>query len=83
MNEWINAKDHLPEKDGRYLVCYNIKNSIHYKIEILYFQIEDEEGNFDDKKNVFYYDSEEWGYVEIDNVEYWMPLPELPKELEI
>jgi len=66
MNKWISVKDRLPEDQGEYLCCSNMKNKdgSHW-IEICYFYI-----------------SNEWIHYSGDEAipTHWMPLPELPKD---
>jgi hypothetical protein len=73
-DNWINVKDRLPEKDGTYLIVYT-------------------NGNYRDvraaKFNVGITGIGYWGptwstgesYVGYE-ASHWMPLPELPKEIE-
>ena len=64
MSEWISVKDRLPEEDGSYLVY-----------EAKYFGTGVYIGWFNNKKQ--YFTDEESSNVQ--NVDYWMPMPEPPK----
>ena len=82
MGEWISVKDKLPDKDGNYLCCWGEHKGIAIcsfaknlrKVDKYDFKGKNRAGWYD-------YDSE-WGYGEMCNVTHWMPLPELPNELE-
>ena len=85
MSKWNSCIDGLPKKDGRYLVCRYLG---HHYIDIVSFTLHPykvDKYDFIQYKNkreipVFFdYDSE-YGYYEIDNVRYWMEIPELPEE---
>ena len=81
-SEWIPVTERLPEEDGYYLVAKKIfNNSILQKV--LSFA---KDGRKVDKydfhrewKNVWHYYDSEWGYITVDSVTHWMPLPEPPK----
>ena len=81
MQEWISVDDRLPEEDGSYLVTINSFGGRKY-IDIRWFA---KDGEIVDKyelagqENVWYYYDSEWGYISIDSVTHWMPLPEMPK----
>ena len=81
VQEWISVKDRLPQEDGSYLVTINSFNGCKY-IDVRWFA---KDGEIVDKyelagqKNVWYYYDSEWGYISIDSVTHWMPLPEIPK----
>lgn len=81
MPEWISVKDRLPNKDGKYLCCWDFNG--HKSIAIYGFAknlSKVDKYDFKGKKHKgwFDYDSE-WGYGEMSGVTHWMPLPELPK----
>lgn len=76
--EWISVKDRLPNRSGKYLCA-----SIPQYIRTAYFSknlYKVDKYDFADKKGKsgFYNYDIEYGYCET-NVDYWMPLPELPK----
>ena len=81
-NKWIRVKDRLPNRSGQYLcasgsqyikTAWFSKNL--YKVDK--YDFADKKG----KSGFYNYDSE-WGYYETD-VAYWMPLPKLPKGLNV
>lgn len=79
--QWISVNEKLPEKEGdcEYLVTSRSGINILSFAKDLY---KVDEYDFWDKKGVsgwFDYDSE-YGYIEIDGVIAWMPLPEEYKE---
>ena len=80
--EWINVKDKLPEKDGKYLVVYTFFNckdigvvrfthNLH-KIDEYIFDTENRPG--------WYESDDEVGYFEMTTVTHWAKLPAFPKE---
>ena len=82
MDRWIPVSDRFPDQDGKYLVFE--KYAFGTSITTLGFA---KDGRKVDKydfhrewKNVWYRYSSEWGYITIDSVTHWMPLPEPPKE---
>lgn len=79
LSEWISVKDRLPDISGYYLckVCAFVR-----PIRIMGYQPRD---------TMWFKDRNQW-YVDTDHgedyaynwfVEYWMPLPEPPKEEQI
>ena len=81
VQEWISVKDRLPEQDGEYLI-YKVWGTRGW-CDKLYFA---KDGRKVDKydfgrkwKNVWYKYDSEWGYISIDYVTHWMPLPQPPK----
>ena len=82
--KWIPVSERLPDKDGSYLVFK--KNVYGTDTRALRFA---KDGRKVDKydfhtewKNVWYRYDIEWGYITIDDITHWMPLPEPPKEDE-
>ena len=78
--EWISVKEKLPDKDGDYL-CY--RKLFHgsgmavYSFALNLKKI-DEYDFYGEKRCGWYdYDSD-YGYYDIEDVTYWMPLPEEP-----
>lgn len=73
MSEWISAKNRLPEKGGKYLVCW--KGFLLPDVDLLYYSTDckqfgfwsDEEGDF------------VWNIEPVKEVTHWMPIPELPE----
>ena len=80
VQEWISVKDRLPEEDGNYLVCHwFMKTPI---ISLCGFAKDGEEVDEYDlkwQKNVWYDYCSEYGYVAINDITHWMPLPQPPK----
>lgn len=81
MNEWISAKDGLPKENGDYLCV--LESFAHRHIEVMGFA--NNLAKFDKdvfgkkkRKGWYLYDGE-WGFIEMDNITHWMPLPELPE----
>ena len=82
VQEWISVKERLPENDGSYLVTMNSFGGRKY-IGVRWFAKDGEAVNeyeLAGQENVWYYHDSEWGYISIDSVTHWMPLPQLPKE---
>jgi hypothetical protein len=78
---WIPVTERLPDQDGKYLVYQKFPYG--NEIRTLGFA---KDGRKVDKydfhrewKNVWYRYSSEWGYITIDGITHWMPLPEPPK----
>ena len=82
MAEWISVKERLPKKHGEYL-CYCTDGfgrcvSIYSfaknlsKVDDYYFEGIKRAGWYS-------YDSE-LGYIEMDDVTHWMPLPDAPQK---
>lgn len=68
VEEWISAKDRLPEKSGNVLACYceyNCMMVLNYSCRHHAFNAFD---GLPDAEN------------KIDDVKYWMSIPEPPKE---
>lgn len=85
--KWHNATTDPPKKDGRYLTCKKHK----FTGTTPYFEVVDytnklfaiDKYNFCDRKGQsgwYGYDLE-YGFYEIDDIQYWMELPEVPNEL--
>lgn len=81
MIRWIDVKDRLPEKNGKYLVIVGSSFGTYirlagYRHDL--FKLD----NYDFKKGdsgFFDYDSE-FGYYKVDKVLAWMELPEIPEK---
>lgn len=69
--EWISAKDRLPDTAERVLVCRTWLGSV-YKPLYGYYQ------DFPNQKGCWYILTEE-GYCSLREVTHWMPLPKPPK----
>ena len=81
VQEWISVEDRLPENDGSYLVTMNSFGGYKY-IDVRWFAKDGEAVNeyeLAGQENVWYYHDSEWGYISIDSVTHWMPIPEPPK----
>ena len=80
-SKWIPVLERLPEKDGRYATVCNFGNGVTSR-GFLSFAKDGKkvDYNLTGKKNVWYEFDREWGFVSIDSVTHWMPLPEPPKE---
>ena len=81
---WIPVSERLPEKNGRYLVTMSSFCCLPQRIEVLSFAMDlhrIDKYDFPEHKCGFYYMGEEWGYLEVDDVLAWMPLPEEYKEV--
>ena len=81
VQEWISIKDRLPEKDGSYLVVSNYFGN-HQSINVRSFAKAGEtvsEYDLAGEKNVWYRYDIECGYLSINSITHWMPLPQLPK----
>jgi hypothetical protein len=64
---WISVKDRLPEKDGWYFTCVEM-SGVPQCVGLSHF--ETYSGQWDDDDD------------SIELVDYWMPIPALPKEDE-
>ena len=81
VQEWISVKDRLPEEDGSYLVYSNSFGN-RKSVKLRWFAKDAEmAGAYDiaGQKNVWYLYDSECGYISINSVTHWMPLPEPPK----
>ena len=80
VQEWISAKDRLPEKKGAFLVYVKTKNKWCGYIKTTWFTpcYEGVEDHMQGKQVWYDYDSD-WGDYEVRDVTHWMPLPEPPK----
>lgn len=80
--QWFDAKTNPPAKEGYYLCASRgDKRSYHY---ILGYSknlesVDDLDFHGVKRPGWYEYDSE-YGYYEIPDVDYWMPLPEVPYE---
>ena len=81
VQEWISVKDRLPAKDGYYLAF--VQGYYAKCVRTLNFAKDGrkvDEFDFDEgDKNVWYRYDSEYGYVTVEDVTHWMPLPQPPK----
>lgn len=80
---WIPVTERLPEdENARYLVASDLMSGLW--VSICYFarnlEAVDEYDFAGKHRSGFYFSDDEYSYIEKDNVRYWMPLPEPPKE---
>ena len=81
VQEWISVTERLPEEDKDYLVITNAFGRCS-SVKIRSFAKDGEtidEYDLAGKKYVWYFWSNEYGYVSTNSVTHWMPLPEPPK----
>ena len=81
VQEWVSVKDRLPEKDGAYLVTTNSFGD-RQRVKLRWFAKDGENVDAYDlagQKDVWYLYDIECGYVSINSVTHWMPLPQPPK----
>ena len=82
VQEWISVKDRLPEKDGAYLVTTNSFGD-RQSVKLRWFAKDGENVDAYDlagQKDVWYLYDIECGYVSINSVTHWMPLPLEPRK---
>jgi hypothetical protein len=82
--KWIPVTERLPEQDGKYLVCKNLFGGA-YITAIRFANDGRKVCKFDFRErweNVWYEYDIEYGYLTVDTVTHWMPLPEPPNEVE-
>lgn len=85
-NNWIPAKDRLPDTEGCYLVTekHSYGSSVSNSISIVHFTKDlkaiDEFDFYGKSGEGWYVFDGEYGYIEVNNVVAWQPLPEPYKE---
>ena len=80
----IPVSERLPDKDGYYLVFQRNRYGVWSDVagfakdgrEVYRYDFERQ------WENVWYEYDNEYGYVVLDSITHWMPLPEAPKEKE-
>lgn len=86
--QWFNARTNPPTEEGKYLCITRFDE---FKTVPPFYNVYDyslnlesvDEFDFNGEKRPGWYDYDgEWGYWEIERVNYWMPLPALPDELK-
>ena len=79
--KWIPVSERLPKNNGRYLVLKRFLGI--QRCDVTSFAIDGRKVcKYDfqrEWKNVWYEYTSECGYITIDSVTHWMPLPEPPK----
>lgn len=85
MDTWISVDERLPNANGEYLV-YRNNSLLQGVIEIASFStnlrdLDDTDFGVFDKPGWYRYNFE-WGFIEVPQVKYWMPLPEAPAAIE-
>ena len=81
VQEWISVTERLPEEDKDYLVITNAFGRCS-SVKIRSFAKDGEtidEYDLAGKKYVWYFWSNEYGYVSTNSVTHWMPIPHPPK----
>jgi hypothetical protein len=81
--KWISTKERLPDENGLYLCCIMARGFRYMTTCDFALNLEDvDEYDFPGEKHSgwYKYDSEH-GYFEVCDVAYWMPLPDMPKEM--
>ena len=84
VQEWISVDDMLPEEDGAYLVTTNSFGDLQ-NVKFRWFAKDGENVDAYDlagQKDVWYLYDSECGYVSINSITHWMPIPEPPKKKE-
>ena len=86
---WINVKDKLPEKDGKYLCYIPVRHNgkiVHKILNIYHFLNKAEEDpdlrRTGHKGPVWAFYDTEWGACTAPHVTHWTELPEAPEEDE-
>ena len=81
VQEWISVTERLPEEDGAYLVTTNSFGD-RQSVKFRWFAKDGENIDAYDlagQKDVWYLYDSECGYISINSVTHWMPLPQPPK----
>ena len=79
--KWIPVTERLPDKDGEYLVAKQLFSDSYVRV-VSFAKDGRKISKYDFHnrwKNVWYEYHSEYGYILIDSVTRWMPLPEPPK----
>ena len=80
VQEWIPVTERLPQEDGAYIVTTNYSGN-RQGVSIRWFAKDGEtidEYDLAGQKYVWYFYDSEYGYISIDSVTHWMPLPNPP-----
>lgn len=84
VGDWVPVSERLPEEEGKYLCAYGKNFMRVYSFSNDLYSVDDYDFakyKFEKKKGFYTYDSE-WGYLEVDFIKAWQPLPEPYKEGE-
>lgn len=81
MSEWISVKERLPERTGSYLAV--LRGFYRMRCEIVYFALDavdtDDSRFIGIDKPGWYQEDCDGSYYNLENVVYWMEIPELPE----
>ena len=81
VQKWIPVSERLPENKGDYLVAKQLFGDSYVRV-VSFAKDGRKVSRYDFQnqwKNVWYEYDREYGYITIDSVTHWMPLPEAPK----
>ena len=81
VQKWIPVTERLPENKGDYLVTKQLFGDSYVRV-VSFAKDGRKVSRYDFHnrwKNVWYEYDREYGYITIDSVTHWMPLPEPPK----
>lgn len=84
MSKWISIRDELPDGNGCYVVCWRDERGV-WKAGLARFAYSNISGEFKSEKPEPVFFGFDWqNHVQqYEKPEYWMPLPEPPKESEV
>lgn len=82
VGEWISVRERLPEEDGEYLAGWYGSDEVvlaRFTRDCfgMHFRLLDPEK---EHRPAFYYEDDEWGTCEWEDIECWMQKPVPPKE---
>ena len=81
VQKWIPVTERLPEHRGEYLVVKQLFGDSYVRV-VSFAKDGRKISKYDFQnrwKNVWYEYDSEYGYITIDSVTHWMPLPDAPK----
>lgn len=73
--EWVSSKMKMPDKSGQYLVMCS------GSMRVLFFEWE-EPSYYPTYRSNSYWIDYGWGAYDLEEVTYWMPLPQPPKDAQ-